>query len=133
MPNLMRVYASFRDPRNFLVILVTYILLSATMHLLHGYDPEWGMTNLILSIEASVASAALMMMGKKNGDEQAKMLAMVLEMASAQDKTLKGVLLIAEAQRDMLLDHAALLRALKEGDERILQTLTEGNQDESSK
>ena len=29
------------------------------------------------------------------------------------------------AQRDMLADHAALLRTLREGDARILETLTE--------
>jgi hypothetical protein len=37
---------------------------------------------------------------------------------------LSALLSIAEAQRDMLADHAALLRTLKEGDERLLQTLT---------
>jgi hypothetical protein len=31
---------------------------------------------------------------------------------------------MAQAQRDMLADHAALLRTLKEGDERLLKTLT---------
>ena len=38
---------------------------------------------------------------------------------------LEALVNMAEAQRDMLDDHAALLRTLREGDARILETLTE--------
>jgi hypothetical protein len=125
MSKLMRLYSAFRDPRNFLVILISFVVASAAFHMLNSYDPDWGTTNLILSIEASIASAAIMMMSRNNSDEQAKMLDAVYEMSAAQDKTLRGVLLIAEAQRDMLISHTDLLHALKEGDERILKELTE--------
>jgi uncharacterized membrane protein len=134
MDKVLRIYLWLRSPRHFLVLLCTFVGTSLALHFTNGYDGDWGATNLILSIEASIAGAVLMMvaeesaaMQRANAKAQADMLAVVLTMTEAQEKTLKGVLLIAEAQRDMLLDHRALLEALKAGDERILKTLTEGD------
>ena len=140
---LYRIYLRFRSPKIFLIALSTFIASSLFLHYAWGYDPDWGGTNLSLSSEASIASAVITVAaeetlrllrliwdGVKNllamAEMQQRILGMLLELSEAQDKTLKGVLLIAEAQRDMLLDHRALLQALKEGDERILKTLTEG-------
>jgi hypothetical protein len=124
----LRVYLTVRNPRNFLVLLCVYIAGSLTAHFGLGYDGDLGLTNLFLSIEASTAGAVLMMVAEDGARTSAEMLRTVLEtlrevreIAGAQNKTLRGVLLIAEAQRDMLLDHRALLQALKEGDERILR------------
>lgn len=129
----MRLYAAFREPKVFLTILCGFITMSLTEHVMRSYDVDLGLTNLILSIEASVYGVISSMMTKtvlRKQDEMAatqqKQLDAVLEMTAAQDKTLKGVLLIAEAQRDMLIDQSSLLRALREGDERILKTLTGG-------
>jgi hypothetical protein len=134
MAKLLNIYLWFRSPRHFLVILCTFVCTSLALHFTSGYDGDWGATNLMLSIEASVAGAVLMMiaeesaaMQKAASEAQAEMLAMVLSLSEAQDKTLRGVLLIAEAQRDMLLDHKRILETLKEGDERILKTLTQGD------
>lgn len=117
MPSLLRLYLTVRKPRNFLIVLCIFIGTSLLLHFFNGYDGDWGATNLILSIEASTAGAVLMMVAEqsaqmqiRNGEDQAKMLAAVLS--------------IAEAQRGMLSDHTELLRALKEGDDRILKTLT---------
>jgi hypothetical protein len=139
MDKLLRVYLWLRSPSHFLVLLCTFVGTSLALHFMRGYDSDWGATNLILSIEASIAGAVLMMvaeesasMQKSASKAQAEMLAMVLSMTEAQERTLKGVLLIAEAQRDMLLDHRAVLQALKEGDERILKTLTEGDEHASN-
>jgi uncharacterized membrane protein len=117
MHKVMRLYAAFREPRNFLVFLLTYIATSLTFHVMRGYDADFGMTNLVLSIEASIASAALMMLGKHSADMQQKN-------SEDQARMLAAVLAMAEGQRDMLANHTEVLRALKEGDERILQTLT---------
>lgn len=149
---LHRLYLRFRSPKIFLIALCAFIVTSLYLHYTRGYDADWGGTNLTLSCEASVASAVitvaaeetlrllrliwdgvqkLLAMAKKLlsiAENQDRILNMLLALSEAQDKTLKGVLLIAEAQRDMLLDHRALLQALKEGDERILKTLTEGEQ-----
>ena len=136
MARLLRLYLWLRSPRVFLVLLCTFVGTSLTLHFLRAYDADFGATNLILSIEASIAGAVLMMVAEESAamqraaaEQMHTMLAAALAASDAQDKTLEGVLLIAEAQRDMLLDHRALLQALKEGDERILQTLTEGERD----
>ncbi|WP_429405327.1 hypothetical protein [Paraburkholderia sp. GAS82] len=113
--------------------LITFVTVSLLLHLVRGYDSEFGATNLILSIEASIASAMLMVvaedsaeMQRRQAEQTREMLVAVLSMSEVQQRTLKGILLIAEAQRDMLIDHADLLRALKEGDQRILEMLTKG-------
>jgi hypothetical protein len=137
MPNLLRFYLTIRKPRNFLIILCSFIVTSLSMHYALGFDGDLGLTNLILSIEASTAGAVLMMVAeesaqrqKEASEAQAKTLQAVLEIAESHSRTLKGVLLIAEAQRDMLTDHASFLRALREGDERILKVLTERKTDD---
>lgn len=133
MGKLSRLYLTFRHPRVFLIALVTFVVTSLLLHFFRGYDSDWGATNLTLSIEASIASAVLTMMAERAAtmqtevaEQMRQMLEASLEMQAAQDRTLKGVLLIAEAQRDMLLDHKRILETLKEGDELILKTLTEG-------
>lgn len=140
---LHRLYLRFRSPKIFLVALSGFIVSSLYLHYTHGYDSDWGGTNLSLSIEASVASAVITVAAEETlrllkaifgivtrllamAKTQERILNMLLAMSEAQNKTLNGVLLIAEAQRDMLIDHASLLRALKQGDERILETLKEG-------
>lgn len=123
---ILRFYLTVRKPRNFLKIVFTFIGTSLALHWLRGYDSDWGSTNLILSIDATIASTVMLMVQEEGAEVQARMLAKLVEMGEQQEKTLKGVLLIAEAQRDMLIDHASLLRALKQGDERILETLKEG-------
>jgi uncharacterized membrane protein len=139
MGKLSRLYLSFRHPRVFLIALVTFVVVSLLLHFTNGYDSDWGATNLTLSIEASVASAVLTMMAERSAQMQQEvagqmrqMLEALLAQEAAQERTLKGVLLIAEAQRDMLLDHRSLLQALKDGDERILKTLTEGDEHASN-
>lgn len=142
---LHRIYLRFRSPRIFLIALSAFIVSSLYLHYTRGYDADWGGTNLSLSIEASVASAVITVAAEETlrllrliwdgvqkllsmAEKQDRILSMLLALSEAQDKTLRGVLLIAEAQRDMLLDHREHLLALKKGDERILKTLTEGDQ-----
>lgn len=122
---ILRFYLTVRKPRNFLKIVFTFIGTSLVLHWLRGYDSDWGSTNLILSIDATIASTVMLMVQEEGAEVQARMLAKLVEMGEQQEKTLKGVLLIAEAQRDMLIDHASLLKALKQGDERILEALKE--------
>jgi uncharacterized membrane protein len=128
----LQVYLTIRNPRNFLILLCAYITGSLIAHFVSGYDGDFGLTNLVLSVEASTAGAVLMMVAEESARATAEMLQHVLQivrevrqLAETLDKNLKGTLLIAEAQRDMLLDQRTLLQALKEGDDRILKTLTE--------
>ncbi|PVX77157.1 DUF1003 domain-containing protein [Paraburkholderia unamae] len=107
---LKRLYLKFREEKTFLRILILFVVLALVLHHLFGIDPDWGGTNLTLSIEAAIASAVIMMEQKRSGE--------------VQQKQLEAILAMAEAQRDMLADHATLLKTLKEGDERLLKTLT---------
>lgn len=110
---LHRMYLRFRSPRTFLIALATFISSVFVLHYMRGYDPDWGGTNLTLSIEASVASAVINVGIQEVLDiVQAvlKTVQTIEEIArkleandEVQAKTLRGVMLIAEAQRDALI------------------------------
>ena len=117
---LHRWYLRFRSPRCFLIVLSTFIVTSLLLHHFRGYDADWGGTNLTLSIEASVASAVItvaaeetIMLLRKILDivhkidtvsaEHRQILVVLQDLAQRQERTLHGVLLIAEAQRDALV------------------------------
>lgn len=109
---LKRIYLKFREERVFLRALCVFVGTALTLHYTIGYDSDWGGTNLTLSIEAAIASAVIMMEQKRSGDVQQKLLEAILNMT--------------EAQRDMLADHTAILRAIRESDDRLLKILTKG-------
>jgi uncharacterized membrane protein len=101
---VLSLYLTARKPRNFLKLVIVFIVASATAHWLRGYDSDWGLTNLIFSTEATIAGAVMLMFQEEAAERADRMLARLVEMNEAQAKTLKGVLLIAEAQRDALLE-----------------------------
>jgi hypothetical protein len=109
---VLRFYLTVRKPRNFLKVVFTFIGTSLILHWMRGYDADWGSTNLILSIDATIASTVMLMVQEEGAEMQQRMLEALVSMA--------------EAQRDMLADHATTLRALRDGDERIIKALTEG-------
>jgi hypothetical protein len=121
---ILRFYLMVRKPRNFLTLALIFICTSLILHFTRGYDADWGATNLILSIDATIAGAVMLMVQESAAEKLETMLDALVDMGKAQEKTLKGVLLIAEAQRDALIDHSSLLRTLRESDERILKALT---------
>lgn len=100
---VLRFYLTVRKPRNFLKLACTFIGTSLLLHWLRGYDTDFGATNLILSIDATIASTVMLMVQEESAEVQAATLKKLVEMSEQQDKTLKGVLLIAEATRDMLI------------------------------
>ena len=112
---ILRFYLTVRKPRNFLKIVCVFVATSLSLHWLRGYDPDWGATNLILSIDATIASTIMLMIQEEG--------------AERMDRMLEALLGMAEAQRDMLTDHTALLRAIRDGDERLLKVLTGENND----
>lgn len=103
-----RAYQQFREPGNFLRIVLLFISGSLTAHFALHYDPDWGATNLILSVEATIASAALMVLARDSqrraeaADQvQAKMLETLLALAQAEQRALeRGEQLLGE-----LLEH----------------------------
>lgn len=118
MPSLLRLYMTVRKPRNFLILLCIFIGVSLALHFFGSYDGDFGATNLILSIEASTASAVLMMVAEESAELQRRTV-------ESQGQLLSALLAITEAQRDMLTDHTSLLRAIRDADERLLKALTE--------
>jgi hypothetical protein len=107
---VLRLYLTVRKPRNFLRLLCLFITTSLILHVFRGYDADWGSTNLILSIEATIAGAVMLMVQE--------------EAAEMQEKMLKALVSMAEAQHAMLADYGALLLAIKDADERLLNVLT---------
>lgn len=111
---IMRAYLTVRKPRNFLKIVFVFIATSLTLHWVHGYDADFGATNLILSIDATIAGT-IMLMFQEEGAER-------------MERMVEALIAMAEAARDRDAEQIALLRALKESDERLLKALTEGEQ-----
>lgn len=118
MPDFARLYATFRGSKAFLSGLVTFVAMWMGIHFLTGFDSDWGMLNLFLSLEASISLAFFTMLSDKQDAHSNEQAADVRRIA-------ESILTIAETQRDMLADHAALLHTLRDGDEQILKTLTE--------
>ena len=114
----LRLYMTIRKPRNFLILLCIFIGVSLLLHFTGAYDADFGATNLVLSIEASTASAVLMMVAEESAELQR-------QTVDSQGRMLAALLAIAEAQKDMLADHTALLRSIREADDRLLKALTE--------
>lgn len=108
---ILRFYLTVRKPRNFLKIVFTFIASSLLLHWFRGYDPDWGGTNLILSIDATIASTIMLMIQEEG--------------AERMDRMMEALLAMAQAQRDLLAEHSNLLRAMKQTDETLLKTLTE--------
>lgn len=134
---LTAFYTAVKRPRTFMKILTAALVTVFILHFGFGIDGDWGGTNLGLSIEAAYSNAFVMLAAevvsewqRRNAEKQTLMLDKLVEMSRTSQKTLKGVLLIAEAQREMLIDHAAMLKSLRESDSKILDVLQKGETDE---
>ena len=105
--SVSRMYQQFREPKNFLVILVAFIVGSLTLHWMHHYDPDFGATNLVLSIEASVASAALMLLAREpqRANDEAREL---------HGRMLQSLISLAQLQREADAEQSAALRRIEE-------------------
>lgn len=118
---LFRLYVAARNPKYFLWLLCAFISSSIYAHTRLGYDGDFGLTNLILSIEASSAGAVLMVVADASAALCERMLTAILEMVTEIRANTAATLAIAEAQRDMQSDLLKLLN-----NPRVLKALTEG-------
>lgn len=117
---LFRIYIAIRNPKYFLWLLCAFITCSLYSHLRLGYDSDFGLTNLILSIEASTAGAVLMVVAEASAELCERMLQAIFEMVTEIRANTAATLAIAHAQRDMQADLLRLLR-----DPRVLRALTD--------
>ena len=83
MNPILRFYLTIRKPRNFLKLLCVFIGTSLMLHWFRGYDHEFGSTNLILSIEATVAGAVMLMVQEESATMIEKMLARIIALEEA--------------------------------------------------
>jgi hypothetical protein len=113
---MLDLYLTIRKPRNFLKLLCLFISCSVALHFSFGYDIEWGSTNMILSIEATIAGAVMLMVQE--------------ESAEMQGKTLSALLKMAEAAKERDTEQLNLMRSIRESDERFLKILTKENSDD---
>lgn len=109
---ILLVYLTIRAPRNFIKLLGLYIVTSLTAHFGFGYDGDLGLTNLMLSIEASTAGAVLMVVAEESARTSAQMLAAVLELVGDVKRIGAAILVIAEVLRDHAAEQGALLKVV---------------------
>ena len=125
MDKVLKLYLTIRKPRNFLMILVFFIAVSLAAHELMGYDVEFGITNLSLSVEATIAGAVLMVVAEESAELQRTNV-------TAQGQMLEALVKMAEAERETMASQFDLLKALKAQDE-ILLSLMEKRNDGTSR
>jgi hypothetical protein len=116
MDRVLRLYLTVRKPRNFLIILLVFIACSLMAHEFLGYDVEFGITNLSLSVEATIAGAVLMVVAEESAELQRTTV-------TAQGRMLEALVRMAESERETMLAQGELLRAIKQQDERLLAIL----------
>ncbi len=107
---IMRLYLTIRKPRNFLKIVFVFIGTSLALHWLRGYDADFGATNLILSIDATIAGTIMLMFQEEGAERMERMVEALIGMA--------------EAAHSRDAEQLALLRSMKDADERLLKILT---------
>lgn len=115
-PYLLRAYMTFRDPKFFLIVLILYIVGALLAHTQLNWDPEFGLTNLLLSIEASTASAVLMMVAERTAATQD-------EMAKLQREQMAQLLRLAESNAALMQTHVAMLKEIRDNDRALLEYL----------
>jgi hypothetical protein len=122
-PYILRAYLAFRNPKYFLWVLVAYIAGSVWAHCGFGYDSDWGMTNLVLSIEASTAGAVLMMVAERTSRVQD-------ELATLQREQIAQLVAMVDGQRGLLEEHLKVLQQIRANDAALLDYL-KGKRDDS--
>lgn len=117
MANYAQLYARFRGSKAFLVGLCGFVAIWLGFHFVFGIDKDMGELNFMLSLEASVSLAFFSMLSDAQDSAQREIVNDIRRIGEA-------TLNMAEAQRDMLADHTALLKAMRDHDKQVLEALT---------
>lgn len=94
-PKFAEFYKKFRSGRAFFLVLSVFIAVWLLLHKLINLDPDYGILNLLLSIEASVSMSLFMMLSERQDELQRQQDANV-------DIILRTILDVAQATRDLL-------------------------------
>lgn len=99
---LARMYARFRGSEWFLYTLCLAIAAVVFAHFAYGYDPDWGASNIDLSVESSISVALLMMAAEKQQRAEARRLEHMLHLLQAQTAALGALQALLEKDRASL-------------------------------
>lgn len=99
---LASVYARFRASTAFLVVLVLFVAAWIAAHLLWGFDSDWGLLNLILSIEASISVALIIMANDRQETIEKKQLAYMQHLMEGMLRSLEKQKAIEDVTREMV-------------------------------
>lgn len=89
------LYARFRGSVGFLYALCALIFAAVFCHRFLGYDPDWGLTNLCLSMEASVSVALLIMQEDRQRAAEERQQEKMLHLMEAQAASNEMLLMLA--------------------------------------
>ncbi len=109
MGKLFRFYLMVRKPRNFLKILVIFLSTWLFSHWAFGTDGDFGAINLILSTEASIAGAVLMMVAEESAEWQRMILTQLHELMHDLNSLVTALVQMAQLQRDADEEHTRML------------------------
>ena len=88
---LLLLYLTAREPRNFLRLLSIFMATWLTVHWLAGTDEGFGGLNLILSCEATIAGAVMLMQQKEQAVLQGKQLLALIAFGETQQQLLQQI------------------------------------------
>lgn len=89
-------YKKFRSGKVFFLTLSLFIAGWIAAHILFGFDSDWGLLNLILSMEASLSMSLFMMLSEQQD-------AFERSQNANNQLVLKTILDVAEVTRDQLI------------------------------
>ena len=108
---LLDLYLTARQPRNFLRLLVIFMGTWLSAHWILGTDSGFGAINLILSCEATIAGAVMLMKQEQSAAMQAKQLDALVAFGETQQQMLKD---LQERSREDREDMRMLIGLVKD-------------------
>lgn len=129
--DLARTYAAFRGSPIFLLILTAYVAGWIGVHYVTGFDPEFGILNMSLSIEASVSLAFFTMIGERQARMQSKQTASLTSIVTDVRNMSVSMIEVAKAQKAVLETHTQVLETLRKNDAAILELAAEAKDDDA--
>jgi uncharacterized membrane protein len=118
--DLARTYAALRGSPIFLLVLAAFVTLWLLAHHFLKFDPDFGMLNMCLSIEASVSLAFFTMLGERASQSQNKQAESLASVVNDIKLMSASLIEVANAQKSVLETHTQVLETLRKNDQAIL-------------
>lgn len=128
--DLARTYAALRGSPIFLLLLASFVTAWLGAHHIWGFDPEFGMLNMCLSIEASVSLAFFTMVGERQSQTQLKQTEALTSVVNDIKLMSASIIEVANAQKAVLETHTQVLETLRKNDQAILELAADDHDDQ---